>query len=75
MSDSYVAQFLQEVLRIGFSLLVIVILLVVGWYIMWKVYLSRYEVFRELVGVKKEKKPKAPRRRQMLDSESTQHQE
>jgi len=76
MSGTYVLEVLKEVLewilRIGSSLLVVVILLALGWYVMWKVYLSRYEVFREMFGFKKERKPKAQRRRQ-INLEPTEH--
>ncbi|GAM19610.1 hypothetical protein SAMD00019534_027850 [Acytostelium subglobosum LB1] len=29
-----------------------------GWFVMWKMYLSKYEFVRELLGYKKEFKPK-----------------
>jgi len=52
--------------------LMVVIPLAIGWFVMWKMYLSKYDLIREILGLKKEEKKKKIqwRRRSPLGSGS-----
>ncbi|EGG17645.1 hypothetical protein DFA_08641 [Cavenderia fasciculata] len=46
------------------GLALVAVLMILGWFVMWKMYLSKYEFVRELMGYKKDAlKPKPKSRR------------
>ncbi|KAK5584455.1 hypothetical protein RB653_006066 [Dictyostelium firmibasis] len=53
----------MQILDTLYAILLIAIPLSLGWYIMWKMYISKYEFVRELLGHKKEIKEKPKSRR------------
>ncbi|EGC30997.1 hypothetical protein DICPUDRAFT_157189 [Dictyostelium purpureum] len=53
----------MQILSTLYAILLVVVPLLLGWLIMWKMYISKYEFVRELLGYKKENKEKPKSRR------------
>ncbi|KAF6207414.1 hypothetical protein GE061_018656 [Apolygus lucorum] len=68
-------EFLLAVLSVVASLIVVIVLVAIGWYLVWILFLSRFRFVRELIGWMQENSnnqdspqlsaPKKPKRRRV----------